>query len=184
MRKLAVIFPGIGYTCDKPLLFYAEKLAIKSGYEIKRIAYSLPGDRKIRGDKKKIEEAFRFLYTCTEDSLSDTDFSQYNEILFISKSIGTAIACAYADKYKENTVRHVLYTPLEATFGFRPQNAISFLGTKDPWSVPEDVIRLAKEAGVPMHVYENANHSLETGDVLKDIDILKDVMEKTERFIG
>lgn len=184
MRKFAVIFPGIGYTCDKPLLFYAEKLAAKSGYEIKRIAYSLPGDRKIRGDKKKIEEAFRFLYADTVEKLSDVDFSQYDEILFISKSIGTAIASAYANEHQENNIRHVLYTPLEATFGFRPQNAISFLGTKDPWSIPDDVIRLAKKMQVPMYVYENANHSLETGDVLKDIDILKDVMEKTERFIG
>ena len=93
MKKLALIFPGIGYTCDKPLLFYAEKLAIKSGYEIKRIAYSLPGDRKIRGDKKKIEEAFRFLYTCTEDNLSDTDLSQYDEILFIWHNSDKRYAC-------------------------------------------------------------------------------------------
>jgi phosphoglycolate phosphatase len=25
--KIAVIFPGIGYTCDKPLLYYAGKFA-------------------------------------------------------------------------------------------------------------------------------------------------------------
>lgn len=60
MRKLAVFFPGIGYTCDKPLLFYAEKLAIKSGYEIKRISYSLPGDRKIRGDKERLRKRSGF----------------------------------------------------------------------------------------------------------------------------
>ena len=26
MKKLLVLFPGIGYTCDKPLLHYAGKL--------------------------------------------------------------------------------------------------------------------------------------------------------------
>ena len=49
--------------------------------------------------------------------------------------------------------------------------------------MPEEVIRIAKERNVPMHVYEAANHSLETGDVTADIEILKDVMRKTETFI-
>ena len=26
MSKIAVLFPGIGYTCDKPLLYYSAKL--------------------------------------------------------------------------------------------------------------------------------------------------------------
>ena len=30
-NKLAVIFPGIGYTKDKPLLYYAGKLAKAAG---------------------------------------------------------------------------------------------------------------------------------------------------------
>jgi hypothetical protein len=34
-----------------------------------------------------------------------------------------------------------------------------------------------------MHVYEGANHSLETGDTLADLDTIKDVMEKTKRFL-
>ena len=25
-KSIAVLFPGIGYTCDKPLLYYSEKL--------------------------------------------------------------------------------------------------------------------------------------------------------------
>ena len=31
--KLAVFFPGIGYHCDKPLLYYSRKLAQECGYE-------------------------------------------------------------------------------------------------------------------------------------------------------
>ena len=27
-EKLVIIFPGIGYHCDKPLLYYAKKLEI------------------------------------------------------------------------------------------------------------------------------------------------------------
>ena len=32
-EKLVIIFPGIGYHCDKPLLYYAKKLAKEHGYE-------------------------------------------------------------------------------------------------------------------------------------------------------
>ena len=35
MGKLAVIFPGIGYTADKPLLYYSRRIAANLGYEIR-----------------------------------------------------------------------------------------------------------------------------------------------------
>ena len=31
--KAAVFFPGIGYHCDKPLLYYSRKLSQECGYE-------------------------------------------------------------------------------------------------------------------------------------------------------
>ena len=39
MKKTAVIFPGIGYHTEKPLLYYAKKLAKQSGYEITEVPY-------------------------------------------------------------------------------------------------------------------------------------------------
>ena len=33
-----------------------------------------------------------------------------------------------------------------------------------------------------MYTYENANHSLETGDTLENLKILQDVMGKTKDF--
>ena len=42
-KKLAVIFPGIGYHTDKPLLYYSKKLAKTKDYEVVEIKYDLPG---------------------------------------------------------------------------------------------------------------------------------------------
>ena len=39
-NKLAVIFPGIGYHCDKPLLYHAKKIAAAKGYEILEVPYT------------------------------------------------------------------------------------------------------------------------------------------------
>ena len=36
--KLAVVFPGIGYGPDKPLLYYAARLARNQGYQILRFS--------------------------------------------------------------------------------------------------------------------------------------------------
>ena len=40
MKKTAVIFPGVGYTKDRPLLYYSGKLAVKNGYELKFMDFS------------------------------------------------------------------------------------------------------------------------------------------------
>ena len=187
MTKLAILFPGIGYTCDKPLLYYGRDLAEQADYECKLVSYVYDGDKKIRGNREKMQAAFQALYVQVEEYLASIDYGQYDEVLFMSKSVGTVIAAAYAKELMKQgnnvNIRHVLYTPLEYTFAYQPQNAIGFLGTADPWCVPSEVLRLAEEQHVPMFVYERANHSLETEDILSNLDVLKDVMKKTKDFL-
>ena len=131
--KIAVFFPGIGYHCDKPLLYYARKLVQEYGYEkIVMQEYSYNG-KNIRGDKKKMQEAFESLYAQAEKKLEEIAFDEYSEVLFISKSVGTIIASAYAEKYKIKCCQ-ILYTPVEQTFMFEHDDAIAFIGTADPWS--------------------------------------------------
>ena len=33
-EKLAVLFPGVGYQIDRPLLYHSAKLARERGYEV------------------------------------------------------------------------------------------------------------------------------------------------------
>ena len=180
--KIAVFFPGIGYHCDKPLLYYSRKLAEEYGYEkIVSLSYSYDG-KNIRGNEQKMQEAFDSLYGQAEKSLTAIDFTQYSEILFVSKSIGTVIASAYAETYNIKC-HHILYTPLEQTYRFRHADAIAFIGTSDPWSDVSEVKSLSEKQNIPIYVYEKANHSLETVDTLKNIGILQDVMAKISGFM-
>ena len=39
-KKLACLFPGSGYTCDKPLLYYSRNLLQKMGWEVVCVPYS------------------------------------------------------------------------------------------------------------------------------------------------
>ena len=39
-NRLAVLFPGIGYHCDKPLLYYSARLARTAGYRVLPVPYA------------------------------------------------------------------------------------------------------------------------------------------------
>ena len=87
--KTAVLFPGIGYHCDKPLLYYAGKLARAAGYEVLSVPYTgFP--KNIRNDREKIREAIALAVEQTEQNLMGQKWQEQADILFISKSIGTA----------------------------------------------------------------------------------------------
>ena len=89
--KLAVIFPGIGYHADKPLLYYTKKLVNTMGYETMDLVYrDMP--EKVKGSAERMKEAFECALSQTEQQLVDVDWSRYESLLFVSKSVGTAVS--------------------------------------------------------------------------------------------
>ena len=181
VQKLAVILPGIGYTCDRPLLYYGGKLAQGLGWEVRRVPYGgFP--EKVRGDAEKMRRSADMALAQTEEMLRDVDWKQYGQIVFISKSVGTVVAAAYAHAH-HLSCRHILFTPVEATFAVPVKNAVAFHGTADPWVATDTLTRLCREADIPLFITENANHSLETGDVPLDIRNLQTVITRAEAFL-
>ena len=185
MSRLAVFFPGIGYTMDRPLLHFGRRLASGLGYETKPLAYGgFP--QQVRGDRSKMEECFRLALSQAEEALAGAELAAYEDVLFVGKSIGTVVAARIAaESPARDRIRAVLYTPLEDTFLFPLGEAIAFTGGGDPWVGGEAsrIPALCAEHGVPCTVIPGANHSLETGDVSADIETLRAVMEQTRRFI-
>ena len=183
MRKLMILFPGIGYHCDKPILYYGKKIAVMNGYtDCISLSYSYDG-KNLRGNAAEMEKAFNSLYEQAEKQLDGVKFNQYDEILFVSKSIGTVIAVAYARKHSIKC-RMIFDTPLAQTYSYDVEEGIAFIGMKDPWSDVDEVIHASRKQRIPIYVYEDANHSLETGQVIQDLDILKDVMIKTNNYLS
>lgn len=179
--KLAVIFPGIGYHADKPLLYYSKMLAKNLGYEIREVPY---GDfpEGVKGSKEKMEKAFFSAVKQAEQILADVEFAKHEEILFISKSVGTAVASAFALKQGLKT-RNIYYTPVEASFQFMKQEGLVFHGTNDSWAETKIVEEGCRQAGFPLVTIPEADHSLETKEVGTDLENLKQIMKKTEEYI-
>ena len=182
MKRIAVFFPGIGYHCDKPLLYFSRALARDAGYqEIIALSYAV-NMTDLRGNPDRMRAAGLALLAQAEDALKNIDWQEYGDILFISKSVGTGIAAAYAQKY--NIIcRNVFYTPVALTFGEHPRNGIAFTGTNDPWVETDIVISGCKQAGISLTIIQDGNHSLETDNPIRNLDILKSVMTETKRYI-
>ena len=179
-KKIACLFPGIGYTCDKPLLYYSWKLLKGMGWEIVPVKYSGFPD-KVKGNAEKMAMSAESALTQAEEALKTVDWSEYESILFVSKSLGTVVAGLYARNH-QISCRHVLFTPVEATFETGIADAVVFHGTADPWADTEKIRKACEKAGFPLFVTENANHSLETGDVDEDIRNLRRVMRKVREY--
>ena len=183
MKRLAVFFPGIGYTVDKPLLHYSRRLAEKHGFEIRLLPYGgFP--KKVKGDRDRMLECGRLACRQAKEMLADLDYDSYDDIVFVSKSIGTAVAAKLAAKSSaRERIRFLFYTPLEETFDFPVGRALVFTGSADPWVGKERIPALCREAGLPCVVIPDANHSLETADPMADLRNMQTIMEKTEAFL-
>ena len=176
-KKLAVVFPGIGYHKDKPLLYYATKLVQNNDYEVIHIGYhDMP--QKIRGDLAMMMKAAELAFSQTEEQLENIDFSDYEDIIFIGKSIGTVALAKYVSDHAI-TAKQIWYTPVEATFSFPGKDVVAFIGDNDPWSDIEIIKEKAAALGIKLFLYPGCNHSLETGDVITDTGIIHEVMKET-----
>ena len=181
MEKIACLFPGIGYTTDKPLLYYSGKMLRNGGWNTIPIAY--PGwSADSKGNAGERAEAEQWALAKAEAVLQEIEWERYQDIVFVGKSIGTAVACAYAQKHHVQC-RHVLFTPLEETFSWEIGSGIAFHGTADPWAATDVIERLCAEKKIPLYQTEHANHSLETGSLDRDIEEIRKVMGILESFL-
>ena len=183
-KDVMVLFPGIGYTCDKPLLYYAAKLAQERGMDVIRVAYGgfPPG---VKGNAEKMHESFLQALEQAEELLRDTDWTAYGTVVFVGKSIGTAVSACYAKRHAPGA-RQILLTPVPETFDFTEaggDRAVAFHGTADPWAETELVRGRCREQGIALYETEGANHSLETGDVRKDLETLGKTVERIRMFL-
>lgn len=182
MSKIAIIFQGIGYNTDKPLLYYGKKLAREFGYEVIEVAYD-GFESNVRGKQDKMEKAFHHALAQAKDILAEYTFEQADEVLIISKSLGTVVAGAW-QKQSKISARNIVLTPVEATFQFMDaESGIVFHGTSDAWVKTEIVEAECKEMRLPLYRIEGADHSLEVGNVEKDLQSMCRIMEHCREYL-
>ncbi|MEC0201797.1 alpha/beta hydrolase [Paenibacillus lautus] len=164
--KLVVLFPGKNYPCDKPSLHFAGTSALQSGFDLMVLEYGYQAARTnldVNDLQRVIDES--------RESVQRI-IGKYNQVVFISKSLGTIVAGEVHGKL-EIPIKHLFLTPIKDTIHYINKfNGLVVYGTKDEVFNRElaDQINLDKVREVIE--FPNANHSLETNNVEESMKIL------------
>lgn len=157
-------------------MYYGKKLAGELGHQIIEVNYTgFPKD--VKGDEEKMEQSFQIARAQAEEMLCDVNWKGYENILFISKSIGTVVAAAY-DNDHDIHAEHIYFTPVPQTFSFvREKSGIVLHGLNDPWCENTIVEENCQKLCLTLKTFDRANHSLETGNCLRDLEIMGMVLK-------
>ncbi len=178
-RKLVVIFPGMGYHSDKPLLYFSKKIAKSKDYKIIDINYDFGYEVHTESKEKVFEDAM----TISKSILDNINYEDYERVVFIGKSIGTVVAAKYNF---ENGIgaEMIIFTPVPQTFQYiDSEDCIIFHGSSDPLCATELVIEFCDGHSLTYAVIPDANHSLETGNVLIDIENIHKIMYSVDKVL-
>ena len=173
-KKILVEFPGRNYSVDKPLLYYAGRVFEQKGYEIVRLDYN----SKLMGDKNDIEGLIEEAKPYVKSTLDKIDFSEYEDIVFISKSMGTTLAGYYEELYRIR-VRHLFLTPLQSALKYMKRGKCIVVAGKDDKFLDSRRLKIyCVEQDVAIEQFEGVGHSLEDNDDINKTFAILMVMVK------
>ena len=186
---LALIYPGLRYSCDKPLLHYTTEILLDLGFDVLQLwaDYDNPefqGASQAEQTVQLIEDGKALLQAGIQSN-------SYSNLILAGKSLGTlTMAFILSEKLKIPKLKTIWFTPLF----YLPPVSKTVLELNDPAFVAGSkadhtfdsvtVKQLPEKANIEFHVIENANHSLEVpGDPLRSTQILSSLMEELVEFL-
>ncbi len=186
-RKLVVFFPGRKYGADCPLLYFSDFICRTLGYERYYLHYAAHREEESAGT---VEEDIAKAVSYVMEHMKTIDFSLYEEVILISKSIGTVLAGKVQEEFGLH-VKNIYFTPLEQTLIYLdekrknlPEENLVLAGTRDGFLEADRLMEVCKRAGVPLYQVEGVGHSMETEDVIGSLELLKDLMRQVEVFLS
>lgn len=175
MKKLLIIFPGVGYGLDSPLLYFADFVYETKGFDRIHMNYQNIFANKELSLEEKLQKVREYIL----EQVKDTNFDSYDEVVFLSKSVGSVEAGILAKRLNLEVVQ-VFITPIEEAISYCKENSIVVIGTQD--KAYELYKNHCDENKMKALYVEDANHSLEVdGQPYESIDVLKSVMRFIER---
>lgn len=174
--SLAIVFPGIGYTCQMPLLYYTTKALLRKGYDVLWVEYNYTSGERALEIIREDGEA------CYNAAMAR---GGYKKVAVVSKSLGTIPAGHIADLHKIGKM--VFFTPplsweeVPSLLRKHAKGQLLFIGSADKHHIKERVEEITKIAR-RFVVIEGADHSLEVEDPKKSLEILDRVVKEVEDF--
>ena len=172
-KKIVISFPG-GRGAEIPLLYFGAKHYEDLGYE--KVFINNPSFAELDSD-----ELLEVLLENAKVVIESLDLREYDEIVFIGKSIGTAVACRIKEMFCLSA-KLVLFTPIESTLEYiRTDNDVLLVvvGTKD-WGMDANKLKvLCDSENVQCYVEENVGHRMEVrNDLKRNLEIVYNVISR------
>jgi len=155
---IAVCFPGTGYTCKEALFERIASDFSARGYDVVRLDFSHIPFREI----ESLEEAVAVAQRAVKRQLAHVPFSDYEDVVFVSKSLGTILAAQY-ERDNDMLPRHLYLTPLNKTLMLmRPESRViaMVLGTEDRFLTGRALMSFCEPRNIVCHLVEGVNHNL------------------------
>ncbi len=190
-EKLAIVFPGIGYNCQMPVLYYPTLTLLENGYDVLWVEYNYKNEGfGKRSDKEKVSW-MNFDAEASYDAALRK--GRYKHVLLVGKSLGT-FALVFLNS-KKKIDRSLWLTPLLKT-----ANAVNvelfddikkvckgglfIIGTEDSHYDKRRMDGLIK-SGAEFIAIDGADHSMEIeGNVHKSLAALEKIIKETEKIAG
>lgn len=185
---LAILFPGLRYTCDMPLLYYPSRLFAQRAADVLLVNtdYTQP-----EYQSASQSEQADWLTSDAQTALrTGKAQGNYKRLILVGKSIGTlALAHLISTPLGEGAIT-IWLTPLlrqqslvSAALLFKGP-ALYVAGTGDPIFASGPMQRIQDATGAEVLIVEGADHSMEIpGDPFQSIQVMERILRGISAFL-
>lgn len=189
-RHVAILLPGVAYTCQMPLLYYPTRLLLALGADVLWVEYA----HHRRADFLALSDSERERWFITDVSAAcQAALAQrpYQQITLIGKSMGTlAMGHLLTSDARLVQARAIWLTPLLRNSRLRAQiqqskpRSLFVIGTADSHYDPAHLAEMQKATGGDVSVIDRGDHSLEIeGDIWRSLQAIEQVMRAIQVFL-
>ena len=155
---IAICFPGTGFTCKEALFERLGAEYAARGYDVIKLDFSHIPFKEI----ETLEEAIAVAQRAAKRQLAHVSFADYEDVVFLSKSLGTVLAAEH-DKAQTIGARHLFLTPLNKTLSLiQPSTRViaMVLGTQDRFLTGRALANFCDSLAIRYCLIDGVNHSL------------------------
>jgi len=190
-QEVALIFPGLAYNSNMPLLHYSIETILTSGINVLTVDYDYSNNpeflkqvQSTRSDWliEDVESAFNVI----------TEEENQKVVCLTGKSLGTIALGHLLETHEElRDAKTIWLTPLIKNPQLLEQmlkymkDAVLVIGTEDPQYDRDTVDRLNASTQLSGIIIDGANHSLEIeGDVTQSLRVLMQIVAILQQFLA
>ena len=189
-EKLAVLYPGMRYTCDRPLLYYTTELLLSRGYDILQLWSEY--DSAEFDNLSDAEKTIRLIADGQALLRAGMQEGSFSQVLLCGKSLGTlTMAFILNEDLNIKYLTTIWLTPLihlpPVADGILQNESPTFVAGSlaDSTFSSGPIEQIKSKPDTTLFVTDQADHSLEIpGDARQSLNILDQVIAKLSGFVN